>query len=165
MCAAESSERWSERQAENMVLVQCDRDNPLVALGKPRDILEILREGSDRKTYPNWHGICKASADEIELLRADLAEYRRSYLRVLAFHYRAKGVTWRTYVNPQRSDGLFVAGVGRLGHPMQAIPRGVKSVEIQLPHVDAEELVVLLNKWSVDLEEDATDERQQKGTA
>jgi hypothetical protein len=77
MCAAESSERWSERQAENMVLVQCDRDNPLVALGKPRDILDILREGSDRTLYPNWHGICKAAADEIERLRSERDEERR----------------------------------------------------------------------------------------
>jgi hypothetical protein len=77
MCAAESSERWSERQAENMVLVQCDRDNPLVALGKQRHILDILREGSDRKTYPNWHGICKAAADEIERLREERDEARR----------------------------------------------------------------------------------------
>lgn len=78
MCAAESSERWSERQAENMVLVQCDRDNPLVAMGQPRDILDILREGSDRQTYPNWHGICKAAADEIERLRKERDEARRS---------------------------------------------------------------------------------------
>ena len=76
MCADESSERWSERQAENVVLVQCDRDNPLVALGKPRDILDILREGSDRQTYPNWHGICKAAADEIERLRAERGNLR-----------------------------------------------------------------------------------------
>ena len=72
MPSVESSDRWHERQAENVAQIQCDRDNPLVALGKPRDILDILREGSDRKTYPNWHGICKAAADEIERLRAEL---------------------------------------------------------------------------------------------
>jgi hypothetical protein len=67
--SAESSDRWHERQYENVAQIQCDRDNPLIRVGKPRDILEILREGSDRKTYPNWHGICKAAADEIERLR------------------------------------------------------------------------------------------------
>ena len=93
-------------------------------------------------------------SEEIERLREECDKYRRLYLRGLAFHYKAKGVVWRTYVNPQRSDGLFVAGVGSLDHPMQAIPRGVKSVECQLPHVDAEELVVLLNELSVQIEEE-----------
>ena len=67
--SAESSDRWHERQAENVAEIQCDRDNPLIRVGKPRDILEILREGCDRKLYPNWHGICRAAADEIERLR------------------------------------------------------------------------------------------------
>ena len=67
--SAESSDRWHERQAENVAQIQCDRDNPLIRVGRHRDILEILREGSDRTTYPNWHGICKAAADEIERLR------------------------------------------------------------------------------------------------
>jgi hypothetical protein len=67
--SAESSDRWHERQAENVTEIQCDRDNPLIRVGNPRDILEILREGSDRRTYPNWYGICKAAADEIERLR------------------------------------------------------------------------------------------------
>jgi hypothetical protein len=89
MCAAESSERWSERQAENMVLVQCDRDNPLVALGKPRDILDILREGSDRKTYPNWHAICKAAADEIERLRRDYSEAEKDHVNAVAGYHDA----------------------------------------------------------------------------
>jgi hypothetical protein len=95
MCAAESSERWSERQAENMVLVQCDRDNPLIALGKPRDILEILREGSDRKTYPNWHGICNAAADEIRVLRA-YAESTANRLREVE-HERDEARRWFCY--------------------------------------------------------------------
>ena len=74
MPSVESSERWNERQAEDLALEQCDRDNPLIRVGKPRDILDILREGSDRKTYPNWHLICKAAADEIERLRAELVK-------------------------------------------------------------------------------------------
>lgn len=65
----ESSDRWHARQAENVTEIQCDRDNPLIRVGKPRDILEILREGSDRKVYPQWWSICKQAADEIERLR------------------------------------------------------------------------------------------------
>ena len=75
--SAESSDRWHERQAENVAEIQCDRDNPLIRVGTPRDILDILREGSDRKLYPNWHGICRAAADEIERLRAERDEARR----------------------------------------------------------------------------------------
>ena len=76
--SAESSDRWHERQAENVAEIQCDRDNPLIRVGTPRDILDILREGSDRKLYPNWHGICRAAADEIERLRKERDEARRS---------------------------------------------------------------------------------------
>lgn len=121
------------------------------------DIVTQLRLWSDNAKEQDATdvvvGLCEA-ADEIERLRKLRDLYRRLYLRGLAFHYKAKGVVWRTYVNPQRSDGLFVAGVGSLEHPMQAIPRGVKSVGCQLPHSDAEELVLLLNELSVHLEEE-----------
>jgi len=73
MPGVESSERWNERQADNMALEQCDRDNPLVAIGKPREILSILRDGCDPQ-YGTWALICKRAVDEIEQLRAELGK-------------------------------------------------------------------------------------------
>lgn len=77
-------------------------------------------------------------------------------LNALADQLRAPGVKWRTYVNPQRNDGLFVAedkeieaypGVsgegGQLLYP--AVPTTTHSLQYQLPHEDAEALVRLLN--------------------
>ena len=84
MPSVESSERWHERQADNVAEIHCDRDNPLIRVGRPRDILDILREGSDRQTYPNWHGICKAAADEIERLRKERDEARRDVCTLVA---------------------------------------------------------------------------------
>ena len=119
------------------------------------DEIERLRE-----LLGNTEQLRVERSEEIERLRKQRDIYRRLYLRGLAFHYKAKGVVWRTYVNPQRSDGLFVAGVGSLDHPMQAIPRNVASVGFGLPHADAEELVLLLNELSVHLEEEPCKEPQ-----
>jgi hypothetical protein len=71
MCAAESSDRWNERQAENMALDQCDRDNPLVAIGRPRPILDILRDGCDPQ-YGTWAPICRRAVEEIERLQREI---------------------------------------------------------------------------------------------
>jgi len=76
MSAAESSDRWNERQAENVALDQCDRDNPLVAVGKPRSILEILRDGCDPQ-YGTWSPICRRAVEEIERLTAERDEVKR----------------------------------------------------------------------------------------
>jgi len=71
MCAAESSDRWNERQAASMAFSQCDRDNPEVAIGKPRPILDILRDGCDPQ-YGTWAPICRRAVEEIERLREQL---------------------------------------------------------------------------------------------
>ena len=76
MPGVESSEGWNERQAENMALDQCDRDNPLVAIGKPRLIIDILRDGCDPQ-YGTWSPICRRAVEEIERLTAERDQARR----------------------------------------------------------------------------------------
>lgn len=67
------------------------------------------------------------------------------------------GIRWRTYINPMRDDGLFVAEDKPLepypeitnmdGSPVfPAIPNTKYSIGFQLPHKEAKELVRLLNE-------------------
>ena len=110
------------------------------------------------------------AAREIERLREehraaceDRDAYRAGYHRALAASVWKPGTTWKTYVNPQRSDGLFVATVGDLVRPYQAVPDRCLSLQCQLPHYDAEAVVKILNEWTESdarrAKEEATDER------
>ena len=95
------------------------------------------------------------AADEIERLREehraaceDRDAYRSRYHRALAASVWKPGTRWQTYINPQRSDGLFVATVGDLVRPYQAVPDGCLSLRFGLPHDDAEAIVRILNEWT-----------------
>jgi hypothetical protein len=62
---------WNEHQAQFVEMhANCCRDNPESAIGsRPRDILLIMQEASDRRRYPDWWEICKRAADEIRSSR------------------------------------------------------------------------------------------------
>lgn len=74
----------------------------------------------------------------------------------LVEQYYSPGVKWRTYPNPMRGDGVFVAedkpvepypGVRRLDGSSiyPATPQTRHAIPFQLPHAEAEELVRMLN--------------------
>ena len=74
----------------------------------------------------------------------------------LVEQFYSPGVKWRTYPNPMRSDGVFVAedkpiepypGVSRIGgSPIYpATPQTQHAIPFQLPHDQAAELVRMLN--------------------
>ena len=115
------------------------------------DIVARLREWSDNAKEQDAIaivvGLC-AAADEIERLREERDAYRSRWHRALAASVWKPGTRWRTYVNPQRSDGLFVATVGDLVRPYQAVPDGCLGLQCQLPHDDAEAVVRILNDWT-----------------
>lgn len=131
----------------------------------PEDITDELRrkDNDDRRSLWGFYAVAAAysgpsvmsrAADEIDRLRNDCIRYRTSYLRALVRQYAAPGRKWRTYANPQRSDGLFVATDGCLEHPQQAVPYGAIGPHFQLAHKDAEELADMLNLYSRWLEDD-----------
>lgn len=116
------------------------------------DIVAILR-GIDAGY--SMRRLLNDAADEIERLREEHREacedrdaFRYGTNHLLAASIWKPGTRWRTYVNPQRSDGLFVATVGELVRPYQAVPDGCLSLQCQLPHDDAEVVVSILNDWT-----------------
>lgn len=122
------------------------------------------------KSYFFLNADLARAADEIERLRdehraacEDRDAYRARYLRSLAASVWKPGTKWKTYVNPQRSDGLFVATVGDLTRPYQAVPDRCLSLQCQLPHYDAQAVVRILNEWTESdarrAKEETTDER------
>ena len=142
MSSHESSDEWNERQAKNLALEQCDRDNPLIRVGKPRDILDILREGSDRKLYPNWHGICKAAADEIERLRQhvraleiEIERYRIQCVHVMDLQ-RLLEVQDKQLECAQKALQILEAANGRDAAP-EGCDRGARGVSGALRPGDA----------------------------
>lgn len=88
------------------------------------------------------------AADEIERLRKEREAYRTLYLKCLASTVWKPNTHWKTYRNPQREDGLFVATVGDLVRSYQAIPDGALSIRCGLPHDEATEVVEILNAWT-----------------
>lgn len=79
-------------------------------------------------------------------------------LLLLAMKYKAPGIRWKTYVNPMRTDGLFVAqdmpispyspNVRRFpdgGLLYPAVPSTPNAIPFGLPHDEAETLVQMLN--------------------
>lgn len=88
------------------------------------------------------------AADEIERLRKERETYRTRYLKCLASTVWKPQTHWRTYRNPQREDGLFVATVGDLVRSYQAVPDGALSIRYGLPHDEAREVVQILNEWT-----------------
>ena len=88
------------------------------------------------------------ASDEIERLRKERETYRTCYLKCLASTVWMPNTHWRTYRNPQREDGLFVATVGDLVRSYQAIPDGALSIRYGLPHDEANEVVEILNEWT-----------------
>lgn len=101
-----------------------------------------------RSVVEAWKTYSSRAERDIAGLREDRDEYRARYHRALAASVWKPGTTWRTYVNPQRSDGLFVATVGDLVRPYQAVPDRCLSLQCQLPHDDAEAVVKILNEWT-----------------
>lgn len=88
------------------------------------------------------------AADEIERLRKERETYRTCYLKCLASTVWKPNTQWKTYRNPQREDGLFVATVGDLVRSYQAIPDRALSIRCGLPHDEATEVVEILNAWT-----------------
>ena len=125
------------------------------------DIVERLRVWSDNAKEQNVTqivvGLCQA-ADEIERLRKECETYRTRYLKCLASTVWKPNTHWKTYRNPMREDGLFVATVGDLVRSYQAIPDGALSIRCGLPHDEAEEVVKILNEWTAS---DAAREKEQ----
>lgn len=92
---------------------------------------------------------------------AKLHDRHRQLTNIARNHY-AKGVTWKTYENPQRDDGLFVAADLPLAyyrdadgnavyHPTGGLwykptPDTQHAIHSQLPHADAAYVVRLLNR-------------------
>jgi hypothetical protein len=109
------------------------------------DIVTRLR---DIEGGYGFRAICRQAADEIERLREERETYRTRYLKCLASTVWKPSTHWKTYRNPQREDGLFVATVGDLVRSYQAIPDGALSIQCGLPHDVAEEVVEILNAWT-----------------
>ena len=109
------------------------------------DIVTRLR---DIEGGYGFRAICRQAADEIERLRNERETYRTRYLKCLASTVWKPNTHWKTYRNPQREDGLFVATVGDLVRSYQAIPDGALSIRFGLPHDQATEVVEILNAWT-----------------
>ncbi len=83
---------------------------------------------------------------EITVLRATCSletqaeRYRMQWLAAMARPMFRHGITWATYPNPMRDDGVFVRQQGDN-------PYTPHCLEFQLAHRDAEDLVRLLNSW------------------
>lgn len=120
------------------------------------DIVARLRKWSaGGSVYYESVNDMREAADEIERLRSIVEEQRSAWRRALVSLYAFPGITdWRTYPNPQRSDGLFVAQEGRLEYGEQAVPYGVRSICSQLPHEDAKWVAEQLNVCGKQLAED-----------
>ena len=101
----------------------------------------------------------REAVDEIERLRKERETYRTRYLKCLASTVWKPNTHWKTYRNPQRADGLFVATVGDLVRSYQAIPDGALSIRYGLPHDEAADVVEILNAWTDD---DAAWEKKEK---
>lgn len=109
------------------------------------DIVTRLR---DIEGGYGFRAICRQAADEIERLREERETYRTRYLKCLASTVWKPKTHWKTYRNPQRQDGLFVATVGDLVRSYQAVPDGALSIRYNLPHDEAGEVVEILNEWT-----------------
>ena len=115
------------------------------------DIVAQLRLYAERKKQQRSAGLgllLSDSADKIELLRKERETYRTRYLKCLASTVWKPNTHWKTYRNPQRDDGLFVATVGDLVRSYQAVPDGALSIQYGLPHDEAVEVVEILNEWT-----------------
>ena len=109
------------------------------------DIVARLREIQG----PYGHrAICREARAEIERLRKERETYRTCYLKCLASTVWKPSTHWKTYRNPMREDGLFVATVGDLVRSYQAVPDGALSIRYGLPHDEATEVVEILNAWT-----------------
>ena len=113
------------------------------------DIVARLREWSKGgSVYYESVADMLAAADEIERLRKERETYRTCYLKCLASTVWKPNTHWKTYRNPQREDGLFVATIGDLVRPYQAVPDKALFIRYGLPHDEANEVVEILNEWT-----------------
>ncbi len=114
-----------------------------------------------RDAFMRCEDLTWLAADEIERLRKERETYRTRYLKCLASTVWKPSTHWKTYRNPQREDGLFVATVGDLVRSYQAIPDGALSIRCGLPHDEAEKVVEILNAWTAsDAAWEKTNDRQ-----
>ena len=117
-------------------------------INRLKSLTEKLCLVQDRITIDHAVIEIRSAADEIERLRKERETYRTRYLKCLASTVWKPNTHWKTYRNPQRADGLFVATVGDLVRSYQAIPDGALSIRCGLPHDEATEVVEILNEWT-----------------